>query len=215
MKAYVEIRLRLTLDNGATLQSVISQFAKKTKGWTHAAQWSDDYQIGIGRPAVVAVASAVKGLKPAGVAIASDNERAKDRFHVTNIVPLKPSWLTMNEYNAIGMAFASSFRAFLRAGKIRGQVELQAEEKHLSDIITAAKCRQFFDQYLLQPTSHPLDIQHLDVFICALMRYSAKVDSNEIERYLVMDCGWKREKAAWVKQRIDTGLDILKVDRTF
>ncbi len=215
MKAYVEIKLRLTLDDGATLQSVLSQFANSTKGWTHSAQWSEDYQIGIGRAAAVVVADRVKGLKPAGVAIASDDEHTKDRFHVTNIVPREMDCLTMNEYNAVGMAFADSFRAFLRAHKLRGQVEVRAGEKKLSDIIPAAKCRQFFEKYLLQPTPHPLDVQRLDVFICALLRYGATVDTDEIERYLIGDLGWKRERAAWVKQRIDTGLDVLKVDRKF
>jgi hypothetical protein len=45
--------------------------------------------------------------------------------------------------------------------------------------------------------------------------YGASVETCEIERYLVEDLGWKPVDAAWVKCRIDTGLDILAIDRKF
>jgi hypothetical protein len=123
----------------------------------------------------------------------------------------------MDQYNAIGAAFAKSFRSFLRKSGYRGSVRVSGPEKKLADIIRGAKCRSIFEAWLHTPTprSHPGDIHVLHVFICALFRYGASTRSYEIEQFLVEDRGWKPEVAKCVAAEIEKGLQILWVNREF
>lgn len=143
-------------------------------------------------------------------------------FYVPNIVPRNCFHLTLEQYNAIGSAFASDFGKWLRTCSLKGNVSCSNPHKTLADIITAEKCRTFFERYLNCPSwnpssirLHPSDIEKLDVFICALNRYGANVSPDEIEKYLIEDQKWKPIDAAWVRNRIEIGLDVLKVDRRF
>ena len=53
-----------------------------------------------------------------------------------------------------------------------------------------------------------------DLFICAASRYcKKKIDSELIEQYLVEDLKWSPEDAKWCRNRINIGLDILKVNK--
>ena len=55
----------------------------------------------------------------------------------------------------------------------------------------------------------------LDRFICHLFRHRGKTRTWEIESYLVNDLCWKPATARWVAARIETGLELLRVDRKF
>ena len=116
----------------------------------------------------------------------------------------------------------AEFRKWLKKSSFDGSVCCTNADKTLTEIIPGAKSREFFERYLKCSIwdsstlpSHPSDIAKLDVFICALFRYGSEVRSDEIERYLIADQKWKPADAAWVRGRIDTGLDVLKVDRRF
>jgi len=222
MKAYVEIQIRLNLSNGETLHDVLRQFARDTEGWMFPAEESETYQKHIGNEAGYAVCHAVEGLERAIVAIASATSKRPNSFYVPNIVPQDCSQITVEQYNAIGLAFTRDFGSWLRKGLFHGNVRSSNPSKTLADIIPAQKCRMYFERYLNCPSwnpssirIHPSDIEKLDVFICALVRYAASVKTHEVERYLVEDLSWKPEDAAWVRCRIDAGLDILAVDRKF
>jgi len=215
LKTHVEIRIRFEFKDGETLHTVLREFAAKREGWIYPAKESQEYEVSHGLPAGYVVCKSVEGLKPAAVAIASLSAKKPSCFDVPNIVPVETGSLTLGEYNAIGKAFAENIRHFLRDGPFRGEVEVSSAEKGLAEIIPAEKCRKFFEAYLRRPTSHPLDIERLDVFICALFRHRAKVNTHEIWAHLVEDLGWDRERASWVKERIDTGLDVLAIDRKF
>lgn len=93
---------------------------------------------------------------------------------------------------------------------------------NLAHIIPAKKCRVFFERFLYWSVwglrsrpSHPSDIKKLDAFICAMVRYRADVRPNEIEDYLISEHKWEPTDAAWVRDRMETGLDVLKVYRKF
>jgi hypothetical protein len=163
-----------------------------------------------------------KGIKPALVAIATARTKRPNTFYVANIVPRDCFQLTIAEYNSIGLDFARDFRKWLKKSSFDGSVNCTNANKTLADIIPGEKCREYFERYLKSSIwdpsalpSHLSDIEKLDVFICALVRYGAEVHSDEIERYLIADQKWKPADAAWVRARIDTGLDVLKVDRRF
>jgi hypothetical protein len=152
MKTHVEIRIRLNLNNGRTLHDILCQFARKTKGWQFPLKNSADYQKNNEGQAGFVVCDAVEDLEQAFVAIANSDPDASRRFEVTNIIPAQCGRLTMDQYNSIGMAFALSFRRFLRQGDCCGTVEVRGPEKGLSDIIKGSKCRSLFETWLHTPT---------------------------------------------------------------
>lgn len=222
MKAHVEIQIRLGLDEGETLHDVICQFARDSKSWSFMQAESETYQKHIGGEGGYLVCEPGKGIKRALVAIAAAKTKRPNTFYVANIVPRDCFQLPTEEYNAIGLAFTRDFRKWLKKSSFDGNVHCTNANKTLADIIPGEKCREFFERYLKSsiwdstalPT-HPSDIEKLDVFICALFRYGADVSSDEIEQYLIADQKWKPTDAAWVRRRIDIGLDVLRIDRKF
>ncbi len=219
MKTHVEIKIRLNLNNGETLHNVLRQFARKSDGWLFPQKESETYQKHMGNAAGYVVCDSVKGCERAIVAVVEQSKRP-NTFYVPNIVPQNCSCLTIDQYNAICLAFARKFSNWCRRNAGKGRVHCSNPNKTLTDIIPGRKSRKYFEQYLncsnwdstALPT-HPSDVQKLDVFICALFRYGANVRPDEIESYLVTDKKWKPADAAWVRRRIDTGLDVLKVNR--
>jgi len=222
MKAHVKILIRLELSEGETLHDVLRRFAQDTGGWQFPERESETYQDNIDKAGGYVVCNSVKGCEPAIVAFATEQSKRPNTFYVPNIVPRECSQLTIDQYNAVGLAFARDFRMWLKKSPFEGSVHCTHTNKTLADIIPGQKCREFFERYLKSsiwdsrslPT-HPSDIEKLDVFICAVFRYSADVRSDEIERFLIVDRKWKPADAAWVRTRIDTGLDVLKIDRRF
>ena len=222
MKAHVEILIRLGLDEGETLHDVLCKFARDSKVWSFLKVESETCQTHIGGEGGYLVCEPGKGIKRALVAIAVAKNKRPNTFYVANIVPQDCFQLTIVEYNAIGLAFVRDFKKWLKKSSFDGNVHCTNANKTLADIIPGEKCREYFERYLNSsiwdsstlPT-HPSDIEKLDVFICALIRYGADVSSDEIERHLIADRKWKPADAAWVRRRIDTGLDVLRVDRKF
>jgi hypothetical protein len=80
----------------------------------------------------------------------------------------------------------------------------------LAKIIRATKARGLLEQFLLQPTPHPLDVQRLDMFIRHVASGRARVDLADLEQYLLGRLG--TTKCAWVMKRIRIGVGILRGD---
>lgn len=217
MKAHVEIYLRLDLADGKTLHDVLREFAAQTEGWTFPLESSLDYQKGHGAPAGFVISDSVKGLEPGAVAIANLDEKHPNRFRVPNIVPRECSHLSMDQYNAIGTAFAKAFHRFLKTSITGGVVKVTNPNKELADIIQGEKCRKLFESWLHSPTpiSHPADVEKLYVFICGLFRYHSDARSYEIEKYLIEDRKWKPGDARFVASEIEKGLTLLKINQKF
>lgn len=222
MKAHVEIQIRLNLNEGETLHDVLRQFARGSKVWAFPQAESETYQTHILGEGGYLVCEPTRATKPAIVAIAIAKAKRPNTFYVANIVPKDCFELTIAEYNAIGLAFVRDFRKWLKKCPFTGSVQCTDANKTLAEIIPGEKTREFFERFLRCDVwnshslpSHPSDIEKLDVFICALFRYGAGIRSDEIEQFLVSDKKLKSADAAWVRRRIDTGLDVLKMDRRF
>ncbi len=196
---------------------MLRQFAERTEGWEFPRKESEEYQRHNGRPAGFAVCIANGNLQPAAVAVANLDAKHSDTFRVPNIVPRASSRLTLDEYNAVGVAFANDFRDWLRRESLSGTVDLVGPNRTLVNVIPGEKTRKFFETWLHTPTpvSHPSDLYALDRFICYLFRHPGKTRVWEIESYLVDDLQWKRETARWVVARINAGLGLLRIDRKF
>jgi hypothetical protein len=217
VNAHVEIRIRLKLKRGQTLHGVLRRFAQKTEGWKFPKKQSLNYQNGNDGQAGFVVCDSIEGLEKAAVAIANLDPKHPNSFRVPNIVPRSCSSLTLEEYNAIGLTFARHFGIWLRKNGTSGSVVIVGPNKTLEDIIPGEKSRRLFEAWLHTPTplSHPSDLYALDRFICHLFRHPGKVRTYEIESYLIHDRGWKADAARVVMVRIETGLELLRVDREF
>lgn len=217
MKAHIEIKIRLNRMPAGGLHQILREFAEHTKGWYFPREESEEYQRHHGHAAGFAVCIRCGQLEPAAVAVANLDAKNSKTFRVPNIVPRQRSSLTVDQYNAVGLAFAAEFRDWLRRGSSHGTVEVVGPNRTLTHIIPGEKTRRFFEAWLHSPTpvSHPSDLYALDRFICYLFRHRGKTRTWEIEPYLVHDLQWKPEKARWVVARIETGLELLRVDRKF
>lgn len=217
MKTHVEIKIRLRQIPDGGLHQVLRTFVQQTEGWEFPAEQSEDYQQHNGSNAGFAVCLPRGELQFAAVAIANLDKKHANSFCVPNIVPRACSSLTVDQYNAVGVAFSTDFRSWLKRSSIPGAVEVVGPNRVLADIIPGEKTRGFFEAWLHTPTpvSHPSDLNALDRFICHLFRHQGKTRTWEIEPYLVHDLQWKPETARWVVARIETGLELLRVNRKF
>jgi hypothetical protein len=222
MKTHVEVQLRLSLNDGKNLHHALRQFANDIKAWTYLQKESEIYQNNIGGEGGYLVREQSKHIKPALVAIAPAKTKRSNTFYVANIAPRDCFELTIAEYNAIGLTFVRDFRKWLKKGSFNGTVDCTSANKTLADIIPGEKSRKLFERFLKcdawnarRLTSHPSDIEKLDVFICALFRYGSEVHLDELERFLVADQKWSRADAAWIRTRVDTGLAVLRMNRRF
>ena len=216
MKAHVEIKVRLKQLPPGGLHEVLLNFTDETEGWKFPRATSEDYQCHNGRDAGYAIFMQ-DGSEVAAVALANLAAKQPNTFRVPNIVPHSSSSLTIDEYNAIGIAFADAFRQWLKKASIRGSVDVVGPNRTLADVIPGERTRKFFEAWLHTPTpvSHPSDLHALDRFICHLFRHPGKTRVWEIESYLINDLSWKIETARWVVARIYAGLELLRVDRKF
>jgi len=195
------------------LIEIISVFCVSSEDYTYLSEESADYQRGIDTEACM-IADNRSVVAPA-IAFASSDGTT---LQVTNIVPGNVSQIGIEEYNGILGRFAERFIPFCRDRKLGIHCVQTSDALTLASAIPGEKTRGFFNRYLaLHPTSyHPLDIERLDVFICAAFRYCRKtINVDRLKRYLIESLKWKDDDASWCCNRIKTGMDILKVNRKF
>jgi len=217
VKAHVEIKIRIKDLPTGGLHELLREFVRSASDLEFPEAQSEEYQKHHGSSAGFAVMLPRGELPPGAVAIASLDRKHPNSFRVPNIVPRECSSLTLEQYNAIGLAFASDFRAWLKLGPIRGTLEVTGPNRTLEEIIRGEKCRRFFEAWLHSPTliSHPSDLYALDRFICHLFRHRGEVRVYEIESYLIEDRSWNPDTARWAVARIEAGLELLRVNREF
>jgi hypothetical protein len=217
VNAHVEIKIRLPRLPEGGLHEILQRFCRETEGWHFPQEQSDEYQRHNGRPAGFAACVRCGELEPAAVAVASLDAKEPNTFRVPNIVPRASSSLTLQQYNEVGMTFAKRFGNWLKRSSLQGSIKVVGPNRTLTDIIPGEKTRRLFEAWLQTPTpiSHPSDVHALDRFICHLFRHRGKTRTWEIEPYLVHDLHWRPEAARWVIARIETGLELLRVDRRF
>lgn len=138
-------------------------------------------------------------------------------LYLANIVPKNGGRIPMEKYNEIGLLFIREFKKYHTDQDKRVTITSAGENITLADIIPGDKTREIFQRYLnAHPFSyHPLDIERLDIFICALSRFRSSIKIDLLNRYLIEELKWDREDADWCTKRINTGLRVLEANRKF
>lgn len=220
MKVYREAYLE---QNNLTNEEVIEKFKEFTRekmpDWNFREEQSQRLTRDLGFPSCI-IYFHDKQIER-NIAINYNNKNKK--YYVGNIFPLdavrqENSCAKVLEYNHYCQRFIKDFRSFCKKNKISISVKFSQEDIKLDKIISGAKVRKYFEAYLSQyPTSyHPCDIERLDRFICAFSRYSKKdIDLFLLQRYLIEDLNWRLEDAEWCFNRIEDGLEILKINKSF
>jgi hypothetical protein len=217
VKTHVEIKIRLKRRPSGGLHEILCAFVERSEGWEFPKVESEDYQRHHDGETGFVVCLRKRDLEPAAIAIANLDPKHPNSFRVPNIIPRECSSLTLDQYIAIGLAFVNDLRNWFQRSQFCGDVEVVGPIKTLADIIAGEKSRGFFEAWLHTPTptSHPSDLYQLDRFICHLFRHRGATRIWEIGYYLIQDRAWKPETARWVVSRIETGLELLRVDRSF
>lgn len=211
MKAYIEVSVVSHYKSPLRLVQALKKFATSTKGWGFLDERSKDYSLMIGGPSCMLFWK--HGKHSAAVAI---TRKKNNTFYVSNIIPKNADSMSMDEYNRISERFAVDFREYVQDMRVKAKVYITNEEIDLSDIIRGAKSRRLFERYLsMYPVSyHPNDIKRLDIFTCAVSRYSKKRLKLELlARWLIEEKKWSQKDASWCIQRIEVGLDVLEANR--
>lgn len=190
---------------------VLKRFSQQTSGWRFMADESEEYAEHVGEASCMLLFEN-DAVHPA-VAI---TKKANSIFYIANIVPKEPGWIRMSKYNIIAGIFVADFQHFIRRERILISILLSKETIGLKEIISSAKARESFERFLHgYPTSyHPSDIERLDIFICAAARFCrTPPDIDLLQRYLMEDLDWTAKDAEWCSSRIQTGLDVLRINQ--
>ncbi len=212
MEVYREVLLKSKLISDHDLVDFLKKFAQQNSNWSLMGPESDEYSLHAGAESCVLFYE--DGRYHPAFAV---TKKVEGIYYLANIVP-RDEEIPMSEYNSLARMFALDFRRFVAKNNISISVMLSNGRASLKNIITSKLVLELFERYLcLNPTSyHPNDIERLDLFICAVSRYSRKqLDIDELRRYLIEELNWSLEDAEWCYNRIRIGLDVLAVHKTF
>ncbi|AEG00660.1 hypothetical protein [Methylomonas methanica] len=211
MKKYVEVSIRSHFSEHSGLLWAIKSFCDESSDFEYLEPQSTDYSIATG-VASCAVLDKTSHHHPA-IAI---THKSGNTFYIVNIVPRDSPRIPLSDYNKLSVKFAKGFSAYSKARNLPLTVRKTSEVVTLSSIIRGKKSREVFERYLnLFPTSyHRCDIDRLDTFTCYYSRHSkTNIDLDLLKRWLITAKGWSTKDAEWCVNRIDIGLDILRVNR--
>lgn len=141
----------------------------------------------------------------------------KKGLYLANVVPEPNGTISMEKYNEIGSFFISEFKANHNNRNKQVNITTIGDNITLNDIISGNKTRTFFQRFLnAHPVSyHPLDIERLDFFVCALFRFRSSIKIDLLNRYLKEELNWDKKDANWCTKRIQIGLRVLEANQKF
>lgn len=215
MKVFQDIFISIKDLSDDRLLNLFSSFCRSNSSYKLNIEKSKKYSTEIdGRMFIIEVLGS-SATEPAGITIAEKTTRT---LYVANIVPRNKNQLSVDEYNLIASNFYRALRQHINVTKSKATIKISHEDIGLKEIIPGKVSREYFQRYLntYPPlSSHPSDIKRLDSFICALFRYKSEVSFPRLKQYLIVDLGWKEKDASWCEERIQTGLEILSVNKKF
>ena len=213
MKTYQELNLQFKKFNDDEIIDIFKKFTQNFNDWNYLQKESEEHIKETSKPSCILFLDE-NHHKPSFLIT-----KRKDKFYsIVNIFNSQYGHIQMLEYNMLLRRFKKDFNNFISLANYNIiSIKLSTEDIGLHEIITSLKAREYFERYLSRfPLSyHTNDIERLDFFICATSRCKKKINTELIEQYLVEDLNWPQENAKWCRNRIDVGLEILKVNKQF
>jgi hypothetical protein len=215
MKSFQEIYIKSnSLSAVQIIDSVIS-LCNENSEWGYLPEESDEYAKNIGEPGCIILFKSLTNSESFSVAIAKKNEHM---LYVTNIIHADKSSLTLDEYNTFARTFANAFKRFVKSKKHEISILISKDSIGIDSIFSSPIAQKFFTHFLnaFPRSYHPLDIERLDKFTCALSKYGRKSpDFDGFQRYLLEDLKWPEEDASWCRNRVQIGYEVLEVNKGF
>jgi hypothetical protein len=214
MKKHLDIVFASSTLDAHAIARYIEMFAERTPGWMLPREQSVDYEEMCQKPSCCIV-TANENLPRAAIHF---TQKRVNSLYVPNIIPLDENKLSIDQYNAIVLEFARAIRKDAKKAKNKIVVNLSKDDIKLDDVVTGKISKRLLDSYLSHyPLSHhPSDLTRLYAFICSLFRYGRKpFDLEAFEYLLEEELGWSKSDAEWCRMTVETGLEVLAVDRNF
>lgn len=218
MHYYRDLQITSRVLEESEIINFVESFAQSTSGWSFPKRKSHQYASLCGVPSCCLIHESSTFPKAAIHLTLHTTKRKVSSIYMPNIIPLDGSSLTRSEYNGISLKFARELRLRARHDKISIQVILSRASLGLREVIGGKVTWKLFQRYmcLFPESNHPNDLARLDMFICAIFRYSKRpFDLDAFEFLLCEELGWSREMALRCRARIEIGLDVLAVSRKF
>jgi hypothetical protein len=209
MKIHRKVTLKSKTLNGQKIVHTLEEFAKQIRNWSHLKEKSLEYSADAGSPSCELLYN--DGQFSAIFAFTVNDF---GQCYLVTIIPKNTSEIPLSRHNSLLKEFSVSFGRFIKYNKLPLSVSLSQDHAELLDIIPGKVVRGYFERFLkLNPTSyHPNDIERLDLFICAASKHLRKqINVPNLQKYLIEDLHWSGRDAELCCDRIETGLDILKV----
>jgi hypothetical protein len=212
MKVYQELNLKLKKVSDIEFIEIIKIFTQQVKDWTYLEKESKERIEETGNPSCMIFLDDDYH-KPTFLIT-----KRKDEFYsISNIFNSQHGDIPIPEYNALLKHFYKDFRKIIDFNSYNIVIKISEEDIGLKEIIPSQTARDLFERYLsFQPRSyHVNDKERLDLFIGAASRSKKKINAEWIEQYLTEELNWSQEDARWCRNRIEVGLEILKVNRNY
>ncbi len=213
MNVFSEVDIRCNKGSNFIFQAII-EFCKSNKKWHYDKIRSEEYTLNLLNSKGCIIIHNQSKFVPA-LALC---EKKNGHVYIANIIPQKLSEIPLNNYNQLSREFFEDFKKFQNTKKLRITLSISKTDLELKDIITANIPRKNFEKFLNRyPLSyHPNDIKNLDTFICSVSSFSRKkINLPYLGEYLREKMKWPESNIQWCLNRIETGLEILKVKKRY
>ncbi|MBE0377696.1 hypothetical protein [Pseudoalteromonas prydzensis] len=143
------------------------------------------------------------------------SEKDTNNLYVSNIVPIKSSQLTIDEYNKILKLFCEQVLSQAQK-KFNFKLDISKDNIELEDLLTdnSAKALRAFSALANKSTgrSHPMDQKRWFDFISLTFYSDAKITPELLEKYLIED-GWDQNAALELACDYEYSIDLLSAVR--
>ena len=213
MNVFSEVEIRCNEGSDPIFQEIM-EFCNSHAKWDYDKIRSKEYTLNILNSKGCIVIQNESRYVPAFALC----EKKNGHVYIANIVPKDVSKIPLNEYNQLSHDFYDDLRKFKKNNKSKIRLSISKTDLELKDIITANIPRTNFEKFLnFYPLSyHPNDIKNLDIFICSVFSYSRnRINLDYLGEYLRVKMKWPESNIKWCLNRIETGLEILKVYKKY
>ncbi|NOR44544.1 MAG: hypothetical protein GQ534_03075 [Candidatus Delongbacteria bacterium] len=211
MSIHAKVVIRSTKGT-AYIIDIIKEFCTQDSDWIYDTErsyiYSKHLEMTMNSKACVLINSSITMSPGFDFCESKDGE-----VYLANIV-LKKGGFDIPEYNDHAKLFYEIFKKWNKKNRNGINISISKTDLELEDIITAKIPRGLFQFYLNQNplSNHPTDIYFLDRFICSVYSLPrTKINLEHLKEYLLSKRKWAEFNTDWCINRIETGLEILKV----
>ena len=214
MKCFRKVKMRSRTADTTQIIDHIRLFCSRSAHFAFLGEESVSCSTYIGPPSCVIAST---GLTATNTCIAM-SESKPAVLEVTNIFPKQTGDIHIDEANEIASQFAKVLEVFAKNVRFNLRVDCGTDSLDAQAMFRDKRILRFFERILVANprSSHPSDLEKIDRFICVLSRYyRGEFCLERLSSLLIQDYKWAEDNARRCAERVDIGLDVLRVNRKF